>query len=250
MPPMVKEPLMKKLCLPILCLILSTVVIAQQTFSITDQQNKFNEAKEYYQKGQYNLAYPIFKELQQSLRETDKVNNTIISQEINYYSIASALMENETRAEQDALDYIDLTKNNPRVQMMSFQLAEFYFRQQRFSDAVGLYEQANIPNLNNREIADMKFHQGYSYFTMQQFARAKPLFDAIRQMKDDPNYIDANYYYGFIAFRERNYSQALESFRVVENEPDYEAIVPYYVAQIYYVQGRKDEAVSYAESKI
>ncbi|MES2881195.1 MAG: tetratricopeptide repeat protein, partial [Bacteroidota bacterium] len=85
---------------------------------------------------------------------------------------------------------------------------------------------------------------------MQQFARAKPLLDAIRQVKSDPNYIDANYYYGFIAFRDRNYTDALQSFRIVENEADYEAIVPYYIAQIYYVQGKKDEAIAYAEGKM
>ena len=241
---------MKKLCFPVLFCCLSLLSFSQKTFQFSDPQEKFNEAKEYYQKGLYGLAYPIFKELQQSLKETDKLNNPIVTQELNYYTIASALMQDEGRAEQEALDYINLTKNNARVEMMSFQLAEFYFRQNRFTDAVGLYEQANIANLNNREVADMKFHQGYSYFTMQRFAQAKPLLDAIRQVKDDPNYIDANYYYGFIAFRDRNYNEALRSFRVVENEPDYEAIVPYYIAQIYYVQGKKDEAVAYAESKM
>ena len=241
---------MKKLYLPLLLSAITTFSFAQKTFFYDDAQGKFNEAKEYYQKGQYNLAYPIFKELQQSLTESDKVNTPVVAQEINYYTLASALMQNEERAEQEALNYITVTKNTARVQMMSFQLAEFYFRLQRFSEAVELYEKASISNLNNREIADMKFHQGYSYFTLQQFANAKPLLDAIRQMKDDPNYIDANYYYGFIAFRDRNYSQALESFKVVENEPNYEAIVPYYIAQIYYVQGRKEEALKYAEAKI
>src|SRR5215204_2704006 len=150
----------------------------------------------------------------------------------------------------EAKEYIELTKSNARVQMMNFHLAEYYFRKQQFADAAQLYEGANIANLNNREVADLKFHQGYSYFTLQQFARAKPLLNSIRQVKDDPNYIDANYYYGFIAFRDRDYREALESFKVVENEKAYEAIVPYYVAQIYYVQGRKDEAMSYAESKL
>ena len=246
----VKGHLMKKVYLLLSLSAISCFSFAQKTYFFNDPQDKFNQAKEYYQKGQYNLAYPVFKELQQSLKETDKLNTPVVAQEISYYAIASALMQNEERAEQEALEYITLTKNNARVQMMSFQLAEFYFRQQRFSDAVGLYEQANIANLSNREIADMKFHQGYSYFTLQQFAQAKPLLDAIRQMKDDPNYIDANYYYGFIAFRDKNYGQALESFRVVENEPNYESIVPYYIAQIYYVQGRKDEALKYAEDKI
>jgi len=241
---------MKKLYLPLLLSAITSFSFAQKTFFYSDPQEKFNEAKEYYQKGQYNLAYPIFKELQQSLIEIDKINSPVVAQEITYYTIASALTQNEDRAEQEAQNYITVTKNTARVQMMSFQLAEFYFRQQRFSDAVDLYEKASIANLDNREVADMKFHQGYSYFTLQQFANAKPLLDAIRQMKDDPNYIDANYYYGFIAFRDRNYGQALESFRVVENEPNYESIVPYYIAQIYYVQGKKEEALKYAEDKM
>jgi len=241
---------MKKLCLPLVCLSLSFLGYSQKTFYFNDPQEKFSEAKEYFQKGQYSLAYPLFKELQQSIRETDRANQPIVTQEIQYYAIVTGLLQNEGRSEQDALDYIALEKTNARVQMMSFHLAEFYFRQKRFSDAAGLYEQANIANLNNREVADLKFHQGYSYFTMQRFAQAKPLLDAIRQVKDDPNYVDANYYYGFIAFRDRNYREALESFKVVEKEPDYEAVVPYYIAQIYYVQGKKDEAVAYAESKI
>jgi tetratricopeptide (TPR) repeat protein len=241
---------MKKFCLPIFFCFVTTFTFAQQTYYYKDPNEKFNTAKEFYQKGQYNLAYPLFKELRQSLKETDMINNTIVSQEIIYYTTASGLMQNEPGAEQAAKDYIDLTKNTARVEMMNFQLAEYYFRKQQFTDAVGLYEAANIANLSNREIADMKFHQGYSYFTMQQFARAKPLLNSIRQMKDDPNYMDASYYYGFIAFRDRSYGEALESFRVVENHPAYESIVPYYIAQIYYVQGRKEEAITYAENKL
>ena len=49
------------------------------------------------------------------------------------------------------------------------------------------YEKAGIANLSNREIAELKFHQAYGYFTLQRFAEAKPLFDAIRQIPSDPN---------------------------------------------------------------
>jgi len=241
---------MKKYSLLSSFFVLSFFSWSQQNLTYTYGDQRFELAKEYFQKEQYNLAYPLLKELQQSIKETAKVNNALMVQEVDYYTNVSALKQNENRAEYDAKQYIDVTKNNARVQMMNFHLAEYYFKKQQFTDAVGLYEAANIANLNNREIADMKFHQGYSYFTMQQFAMAKPLLNSIRQIKDDPNYIDANYYYGFIAFKDRNYVQALESFRVVENEPGYETIVPYYIAQIYYVQGRKEEAIKYAEGKM
>ena len=129
-------------------------------------------------------------------------------------------------------------------------MGEYYYRQEKFPEATERYEQANIANLSNREIADMQFHEGYSYFVQQQFAKAKPLFNSIRQVKDDPNYIDANYYYGFLAFRDKNYNEALQSFKIVENEKNYQTIVPYYIAQIYYIQGKKEEAIAYAGQKL
>jgi len=230
--------------------VLTLASFAQQNLNYTVPDDRYQMAKEYFQKGQYNLAYPLLKELQQTIKETDRVNNSLKVQEIEYYTTVAALTQNESRAEYDAKQYIDVTKNNARVQMMNFHLAEYYFRKEQFSDAIGLYEATNIANLNNREIADAKFHQGYSYFTLKNFAQAKPLFNSIRQVKDDPNYIDANYYYGFLAFRDRNYTEALESFRIVETNPTYEATVPYYIAQIYYVQGKKEEAIKYAEAKL
>ena len=85
---------------------------------------------------------------------------------------------------------------------------------------------------------------------MQQFNDAKPLFESIAQIPSDPNYYDANYYYGYIAFAEKNYAQALTSFKIIEKQPKYQPIIPYYIAEIYYYRGEKDEALAYAENAI
>ncbi len=54
--------------------------------------------------------------------------------------------------------------------MMSFHLAEYYFREKDYTTAARLYETADrIDNLDNREVADLKFHLGYGYFTQQRF---------------------------------------------------------------------------------
>lgn len=241
---------MKQLLLLAFAAVVSGFVYSQQTAYYSDPALKFKEAKEYFQKEQYSLAYPLLKELKQDVRETDIANRAVTVQEIAYYTTVCALKQDETRAEEQAIDYIDLEKNNARVQMMNYHLGEYYFRRQDFTKAANHYEQSNIANLSNKEIATMKFHQGYSYFTLQQFARAKPLFNTIRSMKDDPNYLDANYYYGFLAFRDKQYNDALQSFRVVENEKEYASVIPYYIAQIYYIQGKKEEALAYAEAKI
>src|SRR5690606_2988226 len=153
-----------------------TVLTAQQTRIYSDPQTKFKEAKGYFQNRQFALAYPLFKELKSGLRETDQVNLPISTQEIQYYALACALMQDEGRAEQEAIDYIDLEKNIARVQMLNYHLGEYYLRHSDFRKAADRYEQVNIANLSNTDISTMKFHQGYAYFTLQRFAQAKPLF--------------------------------------------------------------------------
>lgn len=241
---------MKKAAALLFLAVIFHVSFAQQTRTFSDPQLAFNEAREYFQREQYSLAYPILKDLQLRQREADRSDKAINYQDVKYYTTVCALKQNEQGAVGKAKEYIDIEDNAPRVQMMSFHLAEYYFRQQNYPEATALYETVNIGNLSNREIADMKFHLGYTYFTSGQADRAKPMFDAIRQAKDDPNYADANYYYGFISFYDKKYREALDAFSIVEDHETYGQVVPYYMANIYYSLGQKDKALEYAESKI
>jgi predicted Zn-dependent protease len=131
---------MKNQSLLVLATLLSLSIYSQQTRFYTDPEAKFKEAKEYFQKEQYSLAYPLFKELQQSVKETDIANTAITVQEINYYTTVCALKQNEGRAEELAESYIETVKNNARTQQMNFHLGEYYFRQEKFTDAVRRYE--------------------------------------------------------------------------------------------------------------
>ena len=241
---------MKKPPVLLLLIGLSYFASAQQSRFINDPQASFNQAKEFFQKEQYSLAYPILKDLQLRLRETDRSNDALNYQEVRYYTIVCALKQNEERAEYNAQEFVDLEDNSARVQMMSYHLAEYHFRKQDYPKAIAAFENVNISNLSNDEIAVMKFHLGYSYFTVKRFEQAKPLLNVIRQMPKDPNYEDANYYYGFIAFYDRDYSDALEAFRIVENHPQYGKVVPYYISTIQYSLKQEDKALAYAEDKL
>ncbi|HEX8460073.1 MAG TPA: hypothetical protein VF623_01530, partial [Segetibacter sp.] len=243
-------PIIKKgLCATALVLAIQSHPFAQATQANIDPDERFKLAKELYQKEQYSLAYPLFKDIVHTNSAFSKLP-TSTQLEAKYYTIVSGLKMNESAAEAAAKEFINNEHNAPRVQMLSYQLGEYYYRRQKLEDALVYYEKAGIDNLSNREIAEMKFHQAYGYFTLHQFDKAKPLFNAIRQIPSDPNYLDANYYFGFISFYEKDYKLALESFRKVENQPTYQKIVPYYITEILYFSGDKDEAISYGESKL
>ena len=153
-------------------------------------------------------------------------------------------------AENEAKLYIDWVNNEPRRELMSYHLAKYYFNQSDFTNAITYYERAGLDNLSNEEIADAKFERGYCYFNLKQFDDALPLFNEIRQLPESKYYMQANYYYGFISFYNHDYANALKAFKVVEMQEEYKGIVPYYIAEILYFEGKKDEAKDYGENAL
>lgn len=240
--------LLKISCVAVFCSVAS-LSQAQYTKAYDDPDAAFKTAKEFYQKNQYSLAYPVFKDLYNA--GFSKSNFPVsIQSEAKYYYITCGLRLNDATAEPLAINFIDLEHHSPRIEMLSYELGEYYFRQQNYGDAINYYSKAGIENLTNDEIAQLKFHKGYAHFAQQQFAEAKPYFDAVRQMPKNENYTDANYYYGFICFSEKKYSEALTAFKIAETNPDYQNIVPFYIAEINYFNGDHEAALATAEKAI
>lgn len=216
---------------------------AQLTRYHQDPDAAFKNAIDLYQKEQYSLAYPVFKSLYSNGFEQSGLPATI-QLESKFYYIVCGLQLNDETAVHKAVAFIELENYPARIQMMSFHLGEYYYRKKDFPNAEAYYAGAGIANLSNREIADMKFHQAYGYFVMQQFDKARPLFNTIRQLPRDPNYLDANYYYGFICFNEKKYAEALTSFQIAEKLPAFQSVIPFYIAEIYYFNADKDKALA------
>ncbi|MDP4128607.1 MAG: tetratricopeptide repeat protein [Bacteroidota bacterium] len=240
---------MKRLLFPSLLLFFYSAN-AQQTLYLNDPQSAYKQAREYFQKQNYSLAYPIFRELDQDQQNKLQGSESFERQDVHYYTLVCSLNQDDSASVAPARQFIATENNAARGQMLSYHLAEYEFRRGNYESALHLYETASIDNLSNAEIANAKFHQGYAYFVKKDFDRAKPLLDAIRQLPADPNYIDANYYYGYISFYQKKYSDASTAFSIVENSPKYRTVVPYYIANIYLIQKQKDKAIAYAASKL
>ncbi|HMJ47405.1 MAG TPA: tetratricopeptide repeat protein [Ferruginibacter sp.] len=219
---------------------------SQPTHNITDPERKYKEARDYFIKGQYALAYPIVKELKLEFPENTTSDHTYLNDDIDYYYITCGLKLMHGVAKEDAVQYILAVNNAPRRQLMSFHLAHYFFLQNDFANAIEYFDKAGYENLDNDQIADAKFEKAYSLFNLKQFAEAKPLFNEIHQLPQHKYYLPANYYYGFISYYDRQFNEALASFRLVENTEEYKDVVPYYIAEIYYFQGKKEEALAYA----
>ena len=80
---------------------------AQATKTIIDPDADFKLAKEFYQKEQYSLAYPLFKNILYAPAVNSNMPLTV-KEEARYYTIVTGLKLNESAAEAAAKDFINL----------------------------------------------------------------------------------------------------------------------------------------------
>ncbi|CAL1517108.1 tetratricopeptide repeat protein [Chitinophaga sp. MM2321] len=222
------------------------VAQAQQTRIYTDAEKVFKDAQQYFQQEKYAVSMQLFKQTIDNIDYFHETNRDLVKTDAYYYYTICALKLQQDNAEKTALEYLKIFNNNAREQLVSYQLGKYYFHLNKFKEAIPLYEKANIDNLSNAEIAEAKFELAYCYFNVKDFKKALPLFAAIREIQGK-YYVPANYYYGFIAYYNHQYNDAMNSFQRVINDPKYSNVVPYYVAEIYYFQGKTDQLIAYSE---
>lgn len=203
---------------------------------------------EQYQQGHYILASrTITAFLNQHIQPTESKNNETLLlsvQQAKYILALSNLKGRTQHAEEEITAYINETVNPVYRQRAAFALAQYYFQQNNLPSAIANYEIAGIDNLSNTEIADAKFELAYSYFNERRFDKAKPLFQVIKELPEHKYYVAGNYYYGLLAYNDKNYDQALTSFERIHNQEEYKDIVPYYEAEIHYFQGNYDQVLT------
>ena len=237
---------MKRHIIIILLAVLTVpATFAQGTHVYTDPEKTFKEARDLFTDKQYALAYPLLDELQSQIPANQKSNCQYLYDDVQYYYIVCRLKLQLAVAAEEGQQYLNRINNEPRKELMSFHLARYYFLQSNYTAAIQLYEQAGNANLSNEEIADAKFEKAYCYFNAKNFDEAGKLFNEIHQLPGNKYYYPANYYYGFISYYKRAFADALSSFKLVADMDEYKAVVPYYIAEIYYFQDNKEEALTY-----
>lgn len=203
---------------------------------------------EQYQQGHYTLASQSVTDfLHQHIQPTESRNKetlTLALQQAEYILALSNLRGGAPHGVENITRYVAETVNPVYRQRAAFALAQYYFQQNNLPAAITNYELAGIDNLSNKEIADAKFELAYSYFNERDFERAKPLFATIKELPDNKYYIAGNYYYGLLAYNDKNYDDALKSFDRIHNQEEYKDIVPYYEAEIYYFKGDYDKVLT------
>ena len=206
--------------------------------------------EEQYGQGHYALAAQSARQYLSLINVSVEPENKANIEKARYYLVLSCLKTDVAGAADSAAAMLQGGDNPAYRQRIAFTLAQYYFHHNEFAAAIPLYESLVVGNLDNEEVADEKFELAYCYFNNREFNKAEPLLSAIIEIKDSKYYIAANYYRGLIAYNENKYKEALKSFDRVRDTKEYQGVVPYYIAEIYYFMGEREKALKQADTLI
>lgn len=215
--------------------------IAQESVHHTHPDRYLREGIDLFQKGNYSSAQQQF----QLAVKYASINELHLKGEAEFYVALCAVELFNDDAEYLMRTFINNYPDNHKVNVGLFELAKLRYRERKYLDAIYWFGQANRNGLDADQKAEYLFKLGYSQFMEGHFDQASRAFFEIKDTKN--NYSSpATYYYSHIAYDQKNYATALKGMEKLSNDETFSSLVPYYIAQIYYLQRQFNKVIEYA----
>lgn len=218
-----------------------SLVVAQKTTVLVHDDAEFKKGIELYQKEKYGAAQKSFAKVMQANKDFHSL--TRIDAEF-YYAICAIELFNKD-GEFYLKRFVTNHPESPKVKNAYFYLGKYNFIKKKYDEANEWFDKVDIYELTTEELAEFYFKRGYSYFSTGSYDLAKKDFYEIKDV-DNAYAASAKYYYAHILYNEKNYESALKDFLKLQYNETFKPVVPFYIVQLYYLQGKYDDVIAYA----
>lgn len=186
-----------------------------------------------FEKQLYNPARSAFWDYAQNYSDERSIKS-------EYYQAICALYLFHPDAVDGLKNFQDDHPQNPLSQRINFDLGSFFYQKGNYSDASTYLRKVDYKYLNREESMEAQFKLAYSYFNLQQFDEAAPLFNRVKGSNN--KYSNASYYYSaIISYKSNKFNQAEKDLRFLESDESYKNLIPELLANIYYKQGEYEK---------
>jgi tetratricopeptide (TPR) repeat protein len=228
--------------------ILLLIFVAQSIFvsaQINDKHSsefaRFYNAEDLFEKQKYSASQ---KEYETFINEQKDENHPYVIKARFYYALNSLYLyhpESESLLRAFLTDYPE-TIYRPKIY---FELGKHYYRKRKYDETIEWLSKMETYDLTEEEKAEYYFKLGYANFRENNLKASRNAFHEIVESKTKYQ-APALYYYSHISYTEKSYQTALDGFTKLKENPAFKETVPYYITQIYYLQGKYDKVISLA----
>lgn len=227
----------------ICALICCTPIItsAQTSEKITSPANLYKEGRNLFLQKNYAAATPPLKAF---IRQEP---NASLREEAEYMLVCSAYELKDKNSITLLRNYLEQYPDTPYANRIYALLAAGYFYEEKYDEALALFNSAQLDLLGNEERDDMTYLLATCYLKTGNVKEAAIWFETLKaSSKKYDN--DCAYYISYIRYTQKRYDEALKGFLPLQDNPKYKALVPYYIAEIYAIRKNYDKAEIVAQN--
>ncbi|WP_163707468.1 tetratricopeptide repeat protein [Mangrovibacterium lignilyticum] len=222
----------------------SSLTFAQETIHNQSPSSDIQNAKDLFAKNQFISAGECFAQIERNSEAGSEINTEAI-----YYQALCGLRTDSKNSEPRMEKFLRDYPQSPYTDAANFELANAWFKDRKYSKVVKLYRDLPRYSFSRHDQSRISYQNGYSLFQIKRFDEAEKEFNKVR--KGNSEYApQSTYYWGHINYMNDNFDNALAAFDQLKNNPAFAPVIPFYMSQIYYKQGRYAEVIEFAEPLI
>jgi TolA-binding protein len=216
-------------------------VISQVSFSGDDLRSEFNRAMDLFSKEKYAAAIRLFDSYIADGNQSDAVKLS----EAEYFAALSALRLFNPDSEYRMTAFMARYPESPKLNESRLALGDYFYQNKSYRKACPYYELVRRQELDKNKLPEYFFRYGYSLYVNGDKAKALMMFSEIKDI-DTEYTAPALYYFSHITYEQKMYETALEGFVKLKDDETFGPIVPFYIAQIMYLNKDYDGIIEIA----
>lgn len=213
---------------------------AQKTAAYLDKEVLLKDGLDLFDKKQFVAAQKSFSDYL-----NQKTSPSLLKTDAEYYAAACAVELFNKDGEWRMREFITKHPESNKTNGAWFYLGKSSFRKKKYEETIKNLEKVDIYKLSKEDLAELYFKRGYSYIETGVTDKAKADLYEIKDV--DNKYIyPALYYFSHLSYKEKNYETSLQGFTKLLGNETFGSVAPYYITQIYFVQGKYKQVVESA----
>ncbi len=226
----------------VLACALPLLAAAQRPAHYDQRDADLINAIELFSKAKYGAASHEFQDVVNRIGDPHDMNRV----EAEFYGALCAVRLFNEDAGYRLLTFMSEHPEDLHVPAVRFELFRHMFAKRDWKDALAWSEQVDRTTLSPSDLEEYRFKRGYAFFQEEDKDKALGEFSAV-QSSEGIYGAPSLYYASHIQYERGNYETALAGFRKLESDEAFGKVVPIYIAEILFEQGKYDELNAYVK---
>jgi tetratricopeptide (TPR) repeat protein len=209
---------------------------SQQTIADATDLTAYNDALNLYHTKAYAAAQKKFSKVSE-----DGAIGSNLKADASYYEAMCAIRLQQPDADKKILSFVKDNPNNSKKNTAFFNVANYYFANKKASHALKWFKKVNSKELSAENQKELNFKMGYGFLATKNLSLAKERF--LPLINDAKYGNDSRYYYGFIAYKLKDYGIAVSTLKEIANSESYRAEISYYLLDISFKAGSFERSI-------